>query len=177
MFLLKDNWCGHGHGTSIGSIGENNSTGYVSNVLFENIIYNTTQNVARIKTWQGGNGDIHNITYRNIQFMNVDNPIRINQYYCPSSQHPGQCKNYSTNVHIHDILFENFSGTQHEGYCGEILCSDTVHCDHITLKNITIKPFESNDSNSWSCWEVDDGIADNVKPSIQGVSSNCKFQT
>ena len=53
----------NGHGSSIGSLGEGGSYGEVSNIVMRNIVFNQTQNAARIKTWQGGTGAVRNITY------------------------------------------------------------------------------------------------------------------
>lgn len=61
----------------------------VYNVLFLNNTFSNTQNVARIKTWQGGVGYIRNITYQNLQLHDTQNSILITQYYCPDSQHSG----------------------------------------------------------------------------------------
>lgn len=65
-------------------------TGYVSDILFYNNSYVRTQNVARIKTWQGGRGYVKNITYRSLRLTATQNSVFITQYYCPGSQHPGK---------------------------------------------------------------------------------------
>lgn len=43
-----------GHGASIGSLGEANSTGSVRDVVLRNCTFVRTDNAARIKTWQVG---------------------------------------------------------------------------------------------------------------------------
>lgn len=42
------------------------NTGFVSNVTVQNVYFSNTQNVARIKTWQGGTGYVRNISYNGI---------------------------------------------------------------------------------------------------------------
>ncbi|KAK9282738.1 hypothetical protein L1049_010958 [Liquidambar formosana] len=74
--------CGPGHGISIGSLGSNNSTAYVSDVMVNRAKLSGTTNGVRIKTWQGGSGYAKNIRFQNIMMHNVSNPIIINQNYC-----------------------------------------------------------------------------------------------
>jgi polygalacturonase len=88
--VIEHNQCLNGHGTSIGSIGEDNSHGEVSNIFFFNNTFYRTQNVARIKTWQGGTGFVRNITYKSLRLEETQNSILITQYYCPGSQHSGE---------------------------------------------------------------------------------------
>ena len=157
-------------------MGENNSTGYAQNILFEDMVYASTANVARIKTWQGGKGAVSNITFRNVRFEAVEYPILIDQYYCPSSQHPNPCSNYTETVNISQITFEDFYGFQTNGHCGEFKCSDSIPCTDIVLKNVTIKPQEDGAENQWDCWQVMDGRADRVEPPIE-TQGNCQWFT
>ncbi len=46
---IKNIYCGLGHGTSIGSVGEDDSTGYAENIYFANILYDSTWQVINIK--------------------------------------------------------------------------------------------------------------------------------
>lgn len=161
--LIEDTYCATGHGTSIGSIGENNGTGFVSNVTFRNLVYNSTSNGARVKTWQGGHGAVRNITYRNLTFHDVAEPILITQYYCPHSQHPGDCKNYSAAVSISDVSISMVTGTHTGEYAGELLCSDSIPCTNVTLSDINLLPSVSGKSNSFRCWKCN-GHAERVSP-------------
>ncbi|KAJ0736338.1 putative endo-polygalacturonase [Helianthus annuus] len=45
--------------------------------------FSGTTNGARIKTWQGGSGYARDITFEKIFLHNVNNPIIIDQHYCP----------------------------------------------------------------------------------------------
>ncbi|KAJ4809867.1 Pectin lyase-like superfamily protein [Rhynchospora pubera] len=74
--------CGPGHGISIGSLGEDQSTATVEKISVSNSYFFNTTNGARIKTWQGGKGYVRSISYENIALSNVTNPIIIDQYYC-----------------------------------------------------------------------------------------------
>lgn len=81
-----------GHGCSIGSI---NSTG-VRDVVVKDITFIGTENGARIKTWQGGSGQVENISYINLQMDSVGLPIKINMFYCPD----GGCHNHTQGMLI-----------------------------------------------------------------------------
>ncbi|XP_028124292.1 probable polygalacturonase At3g15720 [Camellia sinensis] len=81
--------CGPGHGISIGSLGKNGSRATVEELHVNNCTFNGTQNGARIKTWQGGSGYAKIISFVDIILIETDNPILIDQYYCPHDP----CKN------------------------------------------------------------------------------------
>jgi polygalacturonase len=91
--LVEDSHFSNGHGASIGSLGYNGSSAHVSNITFRNLVFNHTATTMRIKTWQGGHGLVKNVTYENITVHDVGMPIRLTQFYCPGSQHKGQCPN------------------------------------------------------------------------------------
>nr|GEV30023.1 probable polygalacturonase At3g15720 [Tanacetum cinerariifolium] len=76
-------YCGPGHGISIGSLGINGEYSEVENIYVRKCNFSGTQNGARIKTWQGGSGYAKDITFEEINLHNVNNPILIDQYYCP----------------------------------------------------------------------------------------------
>ncbi|KAH9678954.1 polygalacturonase ADPG2 [Citrus sinensis] len=78
----QDITCGPGHGISIGSLGKGNSNAYVSEVTVDGAKLSETANGVRIKTWQGGSGYVSNIIFQNIDMVNVKNPIIIDQNYC-----------------------------------------------------------------------------------------------
>ncbi|KAG6414062.1 hypothetical protein SASPL_126779 [Salvia splendens] len=59
--------CGPGHGISIGSLGEDNTENYVSNVFVKGATFTGTTNGARIKTWQKSAVQVENVVYRNIR--------------------------------------------------------------------------------------------------------------
>ena len=159
----------NGHGTSIGSLGFNFSRSVVSNVTVSNNIYNRTSNVARIKTWQGGTGNVSAITYENLTLIDVENAILIDQYYCPGSQkHPdGQthCKNYSQGVHISSVEFRNITGTHSDALAGKLACSDTVPCTDIVMDDVRLRRTGGHSWPSpdrWLCWQAHGSMTDVV---------------
>lgn len=105
---MKGIYCGPGHGISIGSLGNNNSTGFVSAVVLDTAFLKGTTNGLRIKTYQGGSGYVRAVRYANIQMVDVANPIIIDQFYCDS---PKSCPNQTSAVEISQIMYQNISGT------------------------------------------------------------------
>lgn len=78
--------CGPGHGISIGSLGKYEDEGDVSAIVVENSRLTATSNGLRIKTWASSYpSKVFDVTYRDITLNNVDNPIIVDQYYCPNS--------------------------------------------------------------------------------------------
>ncbi|WVZ86729.1 hypothetical protein U9M48_033468, partial [Paspalum notatum var. saurae] len=77
--------CGPGHGVSIGSLGKNGAAAAVEYVDVKNVHFTNTMNGARIKTWEGGRGYARSISFTNMEFDNVDNPVLIDQFYTAST--------------------------------------------------------------------------------------------
>jgi len=118
-----------GHGTSIGSLGETSDGDYVEDIAFRNCTFHGSEIGTRVKTWQGRTGHVRNITFEDVVLHQVQLPIRINQYYCPHSQHPGDCVNSTTKgLNISGVTFRRLTGTQTSGYAGALLCSDPAPC-------------------------------------------------
>ncbi|CAN1151192.1 Probable polygalacturonase At1g80170 [Linum perenne] len=133
---MKRLYCGPGHGISIGSLGKDNSTGFVSKVVVDTALLRDTTNGLRIKTWQGGHGYVRGIRYENVQMENVANPIIIDQFYCDS---PKSCQNQSAAVEISQIMYRNISGTSKSAKAMKFACSDTVPCSNIVLTNVNLE--------------------------------------
>ncbi|KAI3443805.1 hypothetical protein Pfo_000470 [Paulownia fortunei] len=74
--------CGPGHGISIGSLGRSGNYVQVEKIRVTNAFFNGTTNGARIKTWQVGRGYVQDVKFENLVFNSVKNPIIIDQNYC-----------------------------------------------------------------------------------------------
>lgn len=77
---------------SIGSLGwELNEPG-VQNVTVKTVTFSGTQNGVRIKSWgRPSNGFVRNVFFQDAIMVNVQNPIVIDQNYCPNNKDcPGQ---------------------------------------------------------------------------------------
>ncbi|KAL8104501.1 hypothetical protein AgCh_028646 [Apium graveolens] len=76
--------CGPGHGISIGSLGKDRKEQGVENVTVKTVTFSGTQNGARIKTWgRPSSGFARNILFQHLTMNNVQNPLVIDQNYCP----------------------------------------------------------------------------------------------
>ena len=155
----------HGHGASIGSLGAHGSPAHVGNVTFRRLVFNRTTSTMRIKTWQGGHGLVNNITYEDIQVVDVGLPILITQYYCPRSQHPAPCKNESGVVRVANVAIRNVAGTHlSDGVAGEFLCSDTPGaCANLSLSNVSLSNADGEPADRFVCWKAH-GTAVDVHP-------------
>ncbi|KIM29881.1 glycoside hydrolase family 28 protein [Serendipita vermifera MAFF 305830] len=110
--VAKNGYCGFSsHGLSIGSLGRNGFESSVSNVLFENWKMEGAVYGARFKSWTGGRGLAENVTWRNIETVNVSTPIFITQNYYDQDKGPRPNNTNQTSTHVNNFLFENFHGT------------------------------------------------------------------
>ncbi|KAL1539342.1 galacturonan 1,4-alpha-galacturonidase [Salvia divinorum] len=127
--------CGPGHGISIGGLGKDKRVACVSNVLVESIAMSGTLYGARIKTWQGGQGSVKNVTFSDIQATDVKVPIIIDQYYCDKNV----CKNQTGAVSISGVRFDRIRGT----YAAQpihLACSSSVPCIDVELIGVELEP-------------------------------------
>lgn len=136
---------------SIGSLGNQNSQAFVSNITVRDSSIKQSKNGVRIKTWQGGYGDVNEVKYENILMENVRNPIIIDQFYCLTKE----CSNQTQAVVVSNIEYKNIKGTydvrsppMHFG------CSDSVPCRNITLSEVELLPSEGEMMMDAFCWNV-----------------------
>ncbi|CAM8956679.1 unnamed protein product [Rhodiola kirilowii] len=79
--------CGPGHGISIGSLGKDYEEAGVQNVTVKTVTFSGTQNGARIKSWaRPSTGYVKNVVFEDITVQNAGNPIIIDQNYCPHNE-------------------------------------------------------------------------------------------
>ncbi|KAG9129526.1 hypothetical protein Leryth_013103 [Lithospermum erythrorhizon] len=107
---VNDIRCGPGHGISIGSLGKDGVQDRVEYIHVSDVLFNRSENGARIKTWQGGRGYAKHITFERISLIEADNPIIIDQFYCDNEM----CSKYSNHkdaVKISDVTFSHVVGT------------------------------------------------------------------
>lgn len=87
--------CGPGHGISIGSLGRS-AGDYVSDLYVRHCRFVSTDNGVRIKTWSVDSqpGTVSRVAFEHLEMVNVNNPIIIDQEYCPSGGCSGQVTIY-----------------------------------------------------------------------------------
>ncbi|GLJ10104.1 hypothetical protein SUGI_0122220 [Cryptomeria japonica] len=145
--LIKNLTCGPGHGISIGSLGKFNSSAMVSTIHIDGARMTGTQNGVRIKTWQGGSGMVKDIQFKNVEMINVNNPIIIDQYYCADT--PNLCRNQTSAVQINGVTFINITGTSASQVAVKFACSDTIACGGILMKDISLKLSSGGQASSF----------------------------
>lgn len=117
----------------IGSIGSQAwQPDYVENVVFENVKLNHSSNAAWIKTY-AGTGYVRNVTFRNIEFQDVNQPI----YLTPCIYNGQNCD--GSRLEISDITWENIRGTARYNIGAAIHCSAAAPCRNLKFSGIDIK--------------------------------------
>ncbi|XP_073017942.1 probable polygalacturonase At3g15720 [Primulina eburnea] len=131
--------CGPGHGISIGSLGKDGRYEEVEDITVSNCSFHRTHNGVRIKTWQGGSGFARRITFSNINFDATDNPVIIDQYYCPHQI----CTEKKSAVKVSDVKYIGLRGTSiSRDATINFSCSQTVPCVDIQMDDVNIVPID-----------------------------------
>ncbi|TXG55479.1 hypothetical protein EZV62_020735 [Acer yangbiense] len=128
--------CGPGHGFSIGSLGKYQDEAPVIGVTIRNCTLTNTTNGVRIKTWpashEGVASDMH---FEDIIMNHVENPVLIDQVYCPWNQ----CNTkLPSKVKISKVTFKNIRGTSSTPVAVKLSCSPGHPCQSVELSNIDL---------------------------------------
>ncbi|GKC47356.1 exopolygalacturonase-like protein [Tanacetum coccineum] len=127
--------CGPGHGFSIGSLGKYNKEEAVRGITVRDSSLRETQNGVRIKTWASATPNLaSDIIFDKIYMDNVDNPILIDQQYCPHCNSGIQ----QSNVQIRNVTFSEVRGMSSSQLAVKLHCSKNVPCQDIKLININL---------------------------------------
>ncbi|XP_059309662.1 exopolygalacturonase-like [Lycium ferocissimum] len=128
--------CGPGHGISIGSLGKSPGE-FVEGINVRNVTFIETQNGVRIKTWAPSLSSVaSNIFFSDIHMQNVNNPIFIDQQYCPhTSCSSGKS---SSQVEIKNVKFRRIWGTSSSKVAICLKCSALVPCKNVELEDINL---------------------------------------
>ncbi|KAL2506147.1 Pectin lyase-like superfamily protein [Abeliophyllum distichum] len=128
--------CGPGHGISIGSLGWVLQEPGVQNVTVTSSSFTGTQNGVRVKTWaRPSNGFVRHIIFQHLVMVNVQNPIIIDQNYCPFDQ---TCPNQASGVKISDITYQDIHGSSATEIAVKLVCSKQNPCNGITMEDVNL---------------------------------------
>ncbi|KAJ8755434.1 hypothetical protein K2173_019232 [Erythroxylum novogranatense] len=142
--------CGPGHGVSIGSLGKEYNEDGVQNITLTNAVFSGSDNGVRIKSWaRPSNSYVRNVLFQNIVMRNVENPIIIDQNYCPNSQ---GCPRQSSGVKISQVTYKNIQGTSATPEAVTFDCSPSNPCRGIRLQDIKLS-YRNNAATS-SCKNI-----------------------
>ncbi|KAI4356733.1 hypothetical protein L6164_000728 [Bauhinia variegata] len=152
--------CGPGHGVSIGSLAKERDERGVQNVTLTNAVFSGSDNGVRIKSWaRASKGFVKNILFQNIIMKNVENPIIIDQNYCPNNQ---GCPNQSSGVKISDVTYKNIRGTSATAEAVTFDCSPSSPCQGIRLQDINLTYM--NKAATSSCKHIGGTSTGNLVP-------------
>ncbi|KAG2722323.1 hypothetical protein I3760_02G124000 [Carya illinoinensis] len=128
--------CGPGHGISIGSLGKDLQEVGVENVTVKTVTFTGTQNGVRIKTWgRPSNGFARNILFQHAIMVDVQNPILIDQNYCPGNE---GCPGQVSGVKISDVTYQDIHGTSATEVAVKFDCSSENPCSGIRLEDVKL---------------------------------------
>ncbi|KAK4756491.1 hypothetical protein SAY87_006618 [Trapa incisa] len=128
--------CGPGHGISIGSLGQNSQEAGVQNVTVKTVTFTGTQNGLRIKSWaRPSNGFVRNILFQHAVMNNVQNPIIIDQHYCPGNV---GCPTQASGIKISDVTYQDIQGTSATAVAVKFDCSSMNPCTGIKLQDVKL---------------------------------------
>nr|XP_043630213.1 exopolygalacturonase-like [Erigeron canadensis] len=127
--------CGPGHGISVGSLGRNPGEKPVKGVFVKNCVFTCTQNGVRIKTWPDSlPGEVADMHFEHLQMDKVENPIIIEQDYCP---HGACSKSKPSLVKVHNIFIKDIKGTATTPTVVKLRCSKANNgCENVRIHDI-----------------------------------------
>ncbi|KAL2922471.1 Polygalacturonase [Bienertia sinuspersici] len=126
--------CGPGHGISIGSLAKTLNEAGVQNITVKTATFTNTQNGVRIKSWgRPSNGYVRNVLFQHLTMVNAQNPIVIDQNYCP--RHKG-CPGQDSGVRISSVTYKDIHGSSATPIAIKLDCSSKYPCSGIKMEDI-----------------------------------------
>ncbi|CAN6331482.1 unnamed protein product [Urochloa humidicola] len=128
--------CGPGHGMSVGSLGRYADEGDVTHVHVRDMTFTGTMNGVRFKTWENSpsKSNAAHMVFENLIMNNVQNPVIIDQKYCPYYNWEHK---YVSGVTIKDITFKNVKGTATTPVAVMLRCG--LPCQGLVLQDVNLK--------------------------------------
>nr|UOP57114.1 putative glycoside hydrolase family 28 protein [Thecaphora frezii] len=150
--------CGPGHGISIGSLGKYNNEKEVRGVTVKGCTFSGTMNGVRVKTWPNSPpGAATDLTFQDLTMNNVQNPVILDQEYCPY----GQCSRQApSRIKLSNINFNNIRGTSTGKVAVVIACSHGMPCSNMKIGEINLSYRGAGGPATSTC--------SNVKPIFSG---------
>ncbi|XP_061973857.1 polygalacturonase-like [Populus nigra] len=152
--------CGPGHGISIGSLGKDLNEPGVQNVTAKTITFIGTQNGLRIKSWgRPSSGFVRNVLFQHAAMTNVQNPIVIDQNYCPDNIN---CPGQASGVKISDVIYQDIHGTSATQVAVRFDCSKKFPCTGIKMEDVKLT--YKNQPAGASCNNADGTTSGVIQP-------------
>ncbi|GMN57206.1 hypothetical protein TIFTF001_026318 [Ficus carica] len=133
---IQDIACGPGHGISIGSLGKELKEAGVQNVTVKTTTFTGTENGFRIKSWgRPSSGFARSILFQHGIMINVQNPIIIDQNYCPDEKN---CPGQDSGVKVSNVTYQDINGTSATEVAVKFDCSSKSSCSNIRLQDVNL---------------------------------------
>nr|GMD26295.1 polygalacturonase-like [Ipomoea batatas]GME09586.1 polygalacturonase-like [Ipomoea batatas] len=157
--VIKGVVCGPGHGISI-NVGKAPGEEPVKGVHVQDCKFIGTDNGLRIITWPNSQpGEISDVHYEHIEMEDVDNPILIDQEYCPHRKCPKDKENQKpSQVKISKVSYKKITGASGTDVAVSFTCSSAVPCEGVEVSDINLT-FNGAPAKS---------ICSNIKPVSSG---------
>ncbi|KAL5783955.1 hypothetical protein ACOSQ2_006347 [Xanthoceras sorbifolium] len=154
--------CGPGHGISVGSLGKELQEPGVENVTVLSATFRGTENGLRIKSWgRSSNGFARNIVFQHALMIDVENPIVIDQNYCPGNDN---CPGQASGVQISDVTYHDIHGTSASEVAVKFDCSSKHPCSGITVEDVKLT-YKNQQAES-SCRNALGSVSGLVQPAL-----------
>ncbi|XXG89455.1 hypothetical protein AAC387_Pa12g1441 [Persea americana] len=152
--------CGPGHGISIGSLAKEVQEAGVQNVTVKNVVFTGTTNGLRIKSWgRPSTGFVNGVVFQDVVMKNVENPIIIDQNYCPRNE---KCPGQHSGVKINQVKYSNIRGTSATKVAVKFDCSQINPCKGIKLQEVKLT-YQNQPAQSY-CKNVQGSVSGLVDP-------------
>ncbi|CAI0470468.1 unnamed protein product [Linum tenue] len=152
--------CGPGHGISIGSLGKEFHEAGVQNVTVRTVTFTGTENGVRIKSWgRPSTGFARNVLFQHAVMNNVQNPIVIDQNYCPGEKN---CPGQDSGVKVSDVTYQDIHGSSQTEVAVKFTCSKASPCTGIRMEDVKLS-YKNKVAGS-SCQNADGTASGVVQP-------------
>ncbi|GAB4858941.1 hypothetical protein Ancab_010413 [Ancistrocladus abbreviatus] len=153
--------CGPGHGISIGSLGKAQNEQGVQNVTVKTVTFTGSQNGVRIKSWaRPSTSFVQNVLFQHATMVNVQNPIIIDQNYCPDNN---GCSHQASGVRISDVTYQDIHGSSATEVAVNFDCSSKYPCSNVVLEDVNLS-YKKQGARS-TCANADGSTSGVVEPS------------
>ncbi|CAL5340304.1 unnamed protein product [Camellia sinensis] len=119
----------------------------------------------RVEGIHGGNGYARKVSFENITLVQVNNPILIDQFYCPSRV---DCQNKTSAVELSDISYSGIMGTSTADEVINLSCSQSGSggCTDISLDCVYIASTIPGKKTYANCLNAH-GRSTHTKPAVK----------
>ncbi|KAF8023321.1 hypothetical protein BT93_F0736 [Corymbia citriodora subsp. variegata] len=156
--------CGPGHGISVGSLGYKGAYDTVEGVDVRNCVFKSSDNGARIKTWEGGSGYVRNIHFENILVSKAQNPIIIDQNYSDDQNRDSKVRPPA--VKVSNVTYRNVKGISGNEPSIKLRCAGGTPCTDIVMHRIKLDSLEPGKRSYADCENVVNATFSFVDPPI-----------